>query len=40
MGHESPKGNQEVSVIDQTPCSKIAIPEVGERVDPGKTERI
>ena len=34
--HESPKGNQEVSIINQTPCSKIAIPEAGERVNPGK----
>ena len=36
MGHESPKGNQEVSIIDRTPCLKIAIPEAGERVDPGE----
>ena len=36
VGHESPKGNQEISIIDRTPCSKIAVPEAGERVDPGK----
>ena len=35
-GHERPKGNQEISVIDQTPCLKIAIPKAGEGVDPGK----